>query len=301
MAGAGEDRPSGRLRDRANCAARRSRRRGSARTAVGDHGAGAAEAFLGRLEDEDRRALEVPRLGEVARRAEQHGGVAVMAAAVESCRRMVERQGRLVDLVHRQRIHVGAQADAAAGPAACLRRMPTTPVLADAAMCTSMPQERELLGDDVGGPDLLEADLGMGVESRAGWRSSSSAKDVECSGRVGHGRNLQKVGRLSRRRLAERAQVRRPGRRRRQGRAAGSTGIGPGAAQTRIVSAIGSKSARKCTELLLTRIACSRRLDPDLPVHRLIGHLRLARADARSARRRCAGRRSARDSSCEPP
>jgi subtilase family serine protease len=34
-------------------------------------------------------------------------------------------------------------------------------------------------------------------------------------------------------------------------------GIAPGAAQIRSFSAIGSKSARKCTELLLTRMACA--------------------------------------------
>src|SRR5882757_9235526 len=51
--------------------------------------------------------------------------------------------------------------------------------------------------------------------------------------------------------------MRTPGRSRVQGRVAVSTGIAPGAAQIRSFSAIGSKSARKCTELLLTRIACS--------------------------------------------
>src|SRR4051812_6726054 len=48
-----------------------------------------------------------------------------------------------------------------------------------------------------------------------------------------------------------------PGRSRVQGRSAVSAGIAPGAAQIKSFSAIGSKSARKCTELLLTRIACS--------------------------------------------
>ena len=51
--------------------------------------------------------------------------------------------------------------------------------------------------------------------------------------------------------------MRMPGRSRVQGRAAVSAGIAPGAAQISSVSAIGSKSARKCTELLLTRIVCS--------------------------------------------
>ena len=51
--------------------------------------------------------------------------------------------------------------------------------------------------------------------------------------------------------------MRMPGRSRVQGNAAVSAGIAPGAAQIRSFSAIGSKSARKCTELLLTRMACS--------------------------------------------
>ena len=51
--------------------------------------------------------------------------------------------------------------------------------------------------------------------------------------------------------------MRMPGRSRVHGSAAVSAGIAPGAAQIRSFSAIGSKSARKCTELLLTRIACS--------------------------------------------
>ena len=78
-----------------------------------DHGACAAEAFFGRLEDEMHGAVEIARLGEITRRAEQHGGVAVMAAAVEA-----SRNGRTPAQVgvffHRQRIHVGAQPDALA-------------------------------------------------------------------------------------------------------------------------------------------------------------------------------------------
>src|SRR5262249_3316941 len=51
--------------------------------------------------------------------------------------------------------------------------------------------------------------------------------------------------------------MRMPGLRRVHGKSAVSAGIAPGAAQIRSFSAIGSKSARKCTELLLTRMACS--------------------------------------------
>src|SRR5258707_13277144 len=49
-----------------------------------DHGAGAAEAFFGRLEDEMHGAVEIPGLREIARGAEQHSGMAIMAAAVEA-------------------------------------------------------------------------------------------------------------------------------------------------------------------------------------------------------------------------
>src|ERR1700751_3667871 len=48
-----------------------------------------------------------------------------------------------------------------------------------------------------------------------------------------------------------------PARSRLQGGLAGSAGIAPGAAQIKSFAAIGSKSARKCTELLLTRIFCA--------------------------------------------
>src|SRR5258708_29545131 len=52
--------------------------------AVLDHGASAAEAFFGGLKDEMHGAVEIPGFGQIARGAEQHGGVAVVAAAVEA-------------------------------------------------------------------------------------------------------------------------------------------------------------------------------------------------------------------------
>ena len=51
---------------------------------VGEHGAGAAQALLGGLEDEDGGAGEIAVLREIAGRAQQHGGVAVMAAAMKA-------------------------------------------------------------------------------------------------------------------------------------------------------------------------------------------------------------------------
>src|SRR5260370_7697777 len=43
-----------------------------------DHGAGAAEAFFGRLEDEMHGAVEIPGLREVAPGPQHHGGAPVM-------------------------------------------------------------------------------------------------------------------------------------------------------------------------------------------------------------------------------
>ena len=81
--------------------------------AILDHLARPASAFLGRLEDQVDRAIEITVLRQVLRRRQQHGGVAVVAAGVHLARvsaGMVEG----VELLHGQRIHVGAQAD---GPA----------------------------------------------------------------------------------------------------------------------------------------------------------------------------------------
>ncbi len=90
--------------------------------AVAHHGPGAGAALLGRLEDHNRRAGEIARFGEVFGGAEQHGGVAVMAAGVHLARhrRAVSETGLLLD---RQRVHVGAQPDhlAAGAPLACGR------------------------------------------------------------------------------------------------------------------------------------------------------------------------------------
>ena len=129
-----------------------------------DHGAGAAEAFFGRLEDEMHGAVEIPGLGEIARGAEQHGGVAVMAAAVEAA-----GNGRapfqIGVLFHRQRVHVGAQADALGAAALALEHADHAGA-AEAAMHLDAPL-RQLVGDDAGGADFLEADFGMRVQIAA--------------------------------------------------------------------------------------------------------------------------------------
>jgi hypothetical protein len=93
--------------------------------AVLDHLARAALAFFGRLEHQVQRAVEVARGRQVARRAQQHGGVAVVAAGVHLAGTWLAQAlaGWLDD---GQRVHVGAQAQAAR--AVPHTRVPTTPV-----------------------------------------------------------------------------------------------------------------------------------------------------------------------------
>ncbi len=71
---------------------------------------------------------------------------------------------KVVFLVHRQRVHVGAQADRAA---AVLRRSPRNhgddPGLADVAVMLDA-ERGELARDDLDGAVLLEAQLGMRVQ-----------------------------------------------------------------------------------------------------------------------------------------
>ena len=79
---------------------------------IGQHGVGAAAPLLRRLEDHDRGAGEIRVLGEVARRTQQHRGVAVMAAGMHlaGIGRGMRHAGQLLQ---RQAVHVGAQADGA--------------------------------------------------------------------------------------------------------------------------------------------------------------------------------------------
>ena len=130
---------------------------------VGQHGVGATQPFLGRLEDEMHRAVEILRRGEIARRPQQHGGVAVMAAAMHLA---VELGGvrQAVGLLHRQAVHVGAQPDGFMRVADAQRTDHAG--LADAARHLAAPA-LQLLGDDVAGALLLETQLGMHVDVAA--------------------------------------------------------------------------------------------------------------------------------------
>ena len=122
-----------------------------------DHLVAAAAAFFGRLEDHGDRAGEIARLGEIFRRAEQHGGVAVMAAGMHVARRVgsVGLAGRLGD---RQRVHVGAQADGrpVAVPAA---DHADDAGAADAGHDLVAAEFPQLLVDEAGGLEHVEIEL----------------------------------------------------------------------------------------------------------------------------------------------
>ncbi len=75
-----------------------------------DHHPGTAAGLLGGLEDQRNATREIAGLGQVARGAQQHGGVPVMAAGMHPAgiARGMGQPGLLED---RQPVHVGAQPD----------------------------------------------------------------------------------------------------------------------------------------------------------------------------------------------
>ena len=125
-----------------------------------DHGAGAGAAFLGRLEAQVHRAVEAAVLLQVAGRGQQHGGVAVMAAAVHLAV-MARTVFELVFLLHRQGVHVGAQHDGAVRRA--LAQHADHAGLGDAGMDLDAPAAQRA-GHHLGGAVLFVAQLRMGVQ-----------------------------------------------------------------------------------------------------------------------------------------
>src|SRR5882757_5447032 len=196
-------------------------------------------------------AVEIPGFGEIARGPEQHGGVAIMSAAVEAA-----GNGRapfqIGVLFHRQRVHVGAQTDPLAARALALEHADHAGA-AEAAMHLDAPL-RQFVGDDPRGADFLETDLGMGMQIPADRGEfvgkTFDAVDVGhvCYPMAGEGEgNLTAAVKT-----APFGLMRMPGRNRVHGSAAVSAGIAPAAAQIIAFAAFGSKSARKGTGVLWT-------------------------------------------------
>ena len=128
--------------------------------ALFDHHARAAATLLGRLEDEVHGAVEASCACQLARGAEQHRGVAVVAAAVVHAGDAAGvAEARL--LSDRQRIHVGTQADRAG--AAALAQC-ADDAGAGQPFVHLEPEQAQRRGDDAGGAPLLERELGVGVQ-----------------------------------------------------------------------------------------------------------------------------------------
>ena len=148
--------------------------------AILDHHRRPTFRFLGRLENEGDDAVEIRMPGQVARRAEQHRGVAVMAAGVHlSLMSRVVR--KLVHLDQRQGIHVGAQADhALRGPGT---QNADHPGSGDAAMHFE-PVALQFACNDVGGAVLVEGQFRVRVNiaaQRRRTRRERAAQEAEWS------------------------------------------------------------------------------------------------------------------------
>ncbi len=127
-----------------------------------DHDAAAALVLLGRLEDEIDGAGEIAGFGEIARRAQQHRRVPVMAAGMHLAgdRRDVFEAVHLVDM---ERVHVGPQRDGAGGGGAPLKR--ADDARAGEAARDLDPVGLKLRGDEGGRLVLFEGGLGAGMDA----------------------------------------------------------------------------------------------------------------------------------------
>ena len=114
------------------------------------------------------RAGEIARLREITRGTQQHGGVPVMAAAMHLAL-VPGAVAEGVGFLHVQRVHVRAQADGAAVVGLCSLQCPYHAGAGQPAMHV-VSELGELAGNEIGGAELLERRLGMGVQVAAPGR-----------------------------------------------------------------------------------------------------------------------------------
>ena len=129
---------------------------------VRQHTACTAQAFFGRLEDKHHCAVEITGFRQMFGRAQQHRRVAVVTAGMHHAGglRGIGQTGFLVD---RQRIHIGAQTDAAIAAALALDDADNTG-FPDAGVHLVHPVFPQLFSNDARGPDLGEPDFRMSVQ-----------------------------------------------------------------------------------------------------------------------------------------
>ena len=137
-------------------------RREALEQAILHHGASAALVLLRRLEDEINRAVEIARLGEVFRRAQQHGRVPVMAAGMHlaGIAGPVFETVRLLDV---ERVHVGPDGDGALAVALSAQHGDDAR-LRDARVHGVHAEFLQLVRDEGGGAQLLERRFRIHVE-----------------------------------------------------------------------------------------------------------------------------------------
>ncbi|MNT08573.1 hypothetical protein D3C72_1433200 [compost metagenome] len=124
------------------------------------HAAPAAQAFLGRLEDQVQRAVEAALLRDDARGGQQDARVAVVAAGVHLAGHLagVRQAG---GLLNRQRVHVGAQAQA---PRAIAARQRADHAGAGQAAVHLVAPFGQARGHQLAGHVLFVGQLGVGVD-----------------------------------------------------------------------------------------------------------------------------------------
>ena len=140
-----------------------------------DHRVGPATALFGGLKNQHRIAHKMARSGQIMRRANQHGGVAVVAAAVHQAGFAGLPAERVV-LGHGQRVHVGAQADHRPQARVGERRMRARQLPLDDGDDAGFANPRvnlvhaaqlERMHDAAGGVHLFKTQLGMRVKVTA--------------------------------------------------------------------------------------------------------------------------------------
>ena len=134
-----------------------------------DHDSGTALMLLGRLKDEIDAAVEIVEFGGRNQRlggTQEHRRVAVVAAGVHASG-MTGAMAENVELIQRQGVHVGAQADGAIAAAAL---QPADDTGAGQTAVHFQPQALQMRRHDVGGAPLAECQFGMAVEIAANGR-----------------------------------------------------------------------------------------------------------------------------------
>jgi hypothetical protein len=125
-----------------------------------DHFASPSPALLGGLKDKHDPAIEVSMIGQVLGRCEQHRRMPIMTTGMHAPGVLTGvREG--VVLGHGQRIDVGPQSQASL--AAPPLDHAHNPRLGQTSVHFNAPFG-QALGDQIGGSDLLEAQLGMSVK-----------------------------------------------------------------------------------------------------------------------------------------